>query len=157
MKLGNTVTILLVVISSCTSKQQDRMTPSRTAIFFHYVDKTIGTDMLPFDATDEYNVILYSGNGCSYCNQSSLNYISRSNLSNLVVFTSDKPTQLKNLEKVKVYYDTITNNLAHVNLRADEGPVYLKIRENKVIAYVFITSLNVDSLFTTIEQKVAID
>lgn len=148
------IALILIALSSCSSIEEDRISPSRTAIFNHYLEKTFAHLELPFDEASETHVVLYTGYGCSYCNQATLKYLAQSSLPNLVVFTSETPAQLENLEKGRVIYDTTAKNLPKVNLRTGEGPVYLSVKENKVTAYVFITSLNVDSLFTSIENAV---
>jgi hypothetical protein len=147
------IALILTATCACSSKEEDKVAPSRTAIFNHYLEKTFAPLALPFNEASETHVVLFTGYGCSYCNQATLKYLVQSSLPNLVVFTSDTPVQLKNLDK-RVIYDTTAKNLPKVNLRTGEGPVYLSVKENKVTAYVFITSLNVDSLFTSIENAV---
>jgi hypothetical protein len=133
MKKEFFATLLLIALSSCSTKEEDRISPSRTAIFNQYLEKTFAPLELPFDETRETHVVLYTGYGCSYCNQSTLRYLAQSSLPNLVVFSSDTPVQLENLEKGRVIYDTTAKNLPKVNLRTGEGPVYLRVKENEVM------------------------
>lgn len=141
-----------VLLMGCASKDQTKHEPSDTEILRHYLTKTFNESPLPFTTHQESNLILITGHGCSYCNKKVIDYIKGGNLGSTYVITSKPTSQSELIPSQNIYFDTIENYLQSVNLRCSEGPVFLKLQHDSVIANIFITSQNVDSLFNAIEN-----
>lgn len=141
-----------ISLIGCTSNEQIKHEPSETQVLRFYLKKTFNTADFPFYRLDESHLILITGHGCSYCNHKVMGYINSGLLDRTFVITSEKRNQSELIMTEHVFYDTLQKNLQHINLRCNEGPVYLKLQKDSVVDNIFITSLNVDSLFTAIEN-----
>lgn len=142
--------ISILCMVACQEQKSTNILPSDTQILGHYLNKTFRETALTFNALPEINLFLVTGNGCSYCNQKVIDYLNNSQLDNTYAITSQTMGQSKLRPNENVLYDTIQKNLNRVNLRCNEGPVYLKLQQDSVVANLFITAQNVDSIFMAI-------
>lgn len=149
MKFG-IIFLTLVLVHGCSQNASNN--PSQTDIFRQYLKISFPLEPNLFKDDSQVYVLLYTGMGCSYCNKKTINYFNQINLDNLYLISSRTKNHLDIYNFQNVIFDTINQNLPKINLRTNEGPVFLELNKDSVVDYLFITPDNIDSLFLAINR-----